>query len=52
MTVTGAAGAGASTQVLFRDFDSTGGAVFFYDSPITIAASDSFRVQIICETTT
>jgi hypothetical protein len=52
MTVTGAAGSGASTQVLFRSFDATGGAVFFYDNPITIAASDSFRVQIICETTT
>jgi len=52
MTVTGASGAGAATQVAFRAFDSTGGSFFFYDSPITIAASDSFRVQIICETTT
>jgi hypothetical protein len=52
MTVTGASGAAASTQVLFRSFDATGGALFFYDNPIVIAASDSFRVQIICETTT
>jgi len=52
MTVTGSAGIGTSSQVIFRAFDSTGGTVFFYDNPITIAASDSFRVQFICETTT
>ena len=52
MTVTGTAGTGAATQVGFRGFDSAGGSFFFYDNPITIAASDSFRVQIICETTT
>jgi hypothetical protein len=52
MTVTGVAGVAAATQVGFRAFDATGGSFFFYDNPITIAASDSFRVQIICETTT
>ena len=52
MTVTGTSGTGAATQVGFRAFDSAGGSFFFYDNPITIAASDSFRVQIICETTT
>ena len=52
MTVTGTAGTGAATQVGFRAFDSAGGSFFFYDNPITIAASDSFRVQIIAETTT